>query len=46
MNAQTNSISEPMNLKRRMALIILNLEPYIDNKLVPTCSKLGLEKKK
>ena len=29
-----------MNLKRRMALIRLNLEPKIENKLVPICSKL------
>ena len=29
-----------MNLKRRMALIRLNLEPKIESKLVPICSKL------
>ena len=29
-----------MNLKRRMVLIRLNLEPNIENKLVPICSKL------
>ena len=37
---QTNPISEPMNLKIRMTLIRLNLEPKIENKLVPICSKL------
>ena len=34
-----------MNLKRRMALIRLNLEPKIGNNLVPICSKLEPGKK-
>ena len=34
-----------MNLKRRLALIRLNLEPKIEIKLVPICSKLELDKR-